>query len=118
MGPARVGQCVQDHSFDSGSFRTGNDLFYSVHGVGNGVWGLRELATETPEASDIDPPFGMHTDAPEGASEHKLSGVYRILRDTELARSIKDYTNIPARSADNMFHYQGEGCTPKHIMSA
>jgi hypothetical protein len=70
---------IENHSSDSARYR-GNDLLYSVKGIGSGVWGLRSILTATPVASDItesDLPGRVHTD------------VYRILRDTELARKIK-----------------------------
>jgi len=70
---------IENHSSDSARYR-GEDLLYSVKGIGSGVWGLRSKLIATPLAIDIaesDFPGRVHTD------------VYRILRDTELARKIK-----------------------------
>jgi len=70
---------IESHSSDSARFR-GTDLLYSVKGIGSGVWGLRSHLASTPLASDIaesDTPDRVHTE------------IYRILRDTELARKIK-----------------------------
>jgi len=74
-----VRRIILDHSSDSEGFR-GPDLFYSVEGIGSGVWGLRSSLKSTPAASDIQDP--------------KLPGrvlvqTYRVLRDTELARKLK-----------------------------
>ncbi|EOC1797756.1 HNH endonuclease [Vibrio fluvialis] len=77
-----VRERIQRHSSDSFSYNPDNpDLFYSVEGLGSGIWGLRSSLTKTPVASDID-----------GGNETTLRAkqeVYRILRDTMLARKIK-----------------------------
>lgn len=74
-----VQRTIQDHSADSDGFK-GNNVFYSVKGIGSGVWGLRSHLLSTPTASDIEPP---------SAPERFLTETYRVLRDTELARKIK-----------------------------
>ena len=38
---AGIRKIIEDHSSDSLNYKGKDDLFYSVHGVGNGVWGLR-----------------------------------------------------------------------------
>lgn len=38
---ATVRQTIERHSSDSDNF-AGNDIFFSVEGIGNGVWGLRK----------------------------------------------------------------------------
>lgn len=68
---------LEYNSSDSESYQRQHDLFFSVSGIGAGVWGLRELEHETPQASDMNPP------------NRTLIEVYRILRDTQLARRIK-----------------------------
>jgi HNH endonuclease len=76
---AIIRQSVESHSSDSRNFR-GNDLFYSVRGIGSGYWGLRDRVLSTPHAEDLEEP-----------QEARRSRVeeYRILRDTTLARTIK-----------------------------
>lgn len=74
-----VQRTIQNHSSDSTGFR-GEDLLYTVNGIGSGVWGLRSKLVPTPRASDIEEaetPSRIHTE------------IYRILRDTALARKIK-----------------------------
>ncbi len=73
---------IEDNSFDSAKFK-GNDLFFSVKGLGLGVWGLRSYIKNTPEASDIDK--GCGNESPSRVTQE----TYRILRDTQLARQIK-----------------------------
>ncbi|GIZ13340.1 HNH endonuclease [Pseudomonas sp. NCCP-436] len=72
---------IQDLSSDSAGFKEGRDLFFSVEGLGAGVWGLRSYLEETPKASDL----------PDGVEEpgRAYSLTYRVLRDTVLARKIK-----------------------------
>lgn len=76
---ASIRKTIEDHSSDSENFRSNrDDLFFSAKGLGAGIWGLREKQILTPHADDIhNPPDRILTD------------VYRILRDTALARSLK-----------------------------
>lgn len=74
-----VQRTIQNYSSDSTGFR-GEDLLYTVNGIGSGVWGLRSKLLLTPKASDIEEveiPSRIRTE------------IYRILRDTALARKIK-----------------------------
>ncbi|TDQ93248.1 HNH endonuclease [Paraburkholderia silvatlantica] len=74
-----VQRTIQNHSSDSNGYRSG-DLFYSVEGIGSGVWGLRSTLNLTPTASDLQElsaPERVHTET------------YRVLRDTQLARKLK-----------------------------
>ncbi|SHN38790.1 HNH endonuclease [Cryptosporangium aurantiacum] len=72
---------IQDRSSDSAGWKKGADLFFSVEGLGRGVWGLRRLVEPTPIAADL----------PEGNESpgRTRQTTYRILRDTVLARQIK-----------------------------
>lgn len=76
---------MEDRSSDSAGFKHREDLFFSVYGLGHGVWGLRSAVTETPVAVDMpaDPPPGQ----PTPARVEQLT--YRVLRDTPLARKLK-----------------------------
>lgn len=76
-----VRRMIQDHSSDSAGFKGGVDLFFSVEGLGQGVWGLRALVEPTPVAVDLD--------AGEASPGRAVQTVYRILRDTKLARQVK-----------------------------
>jgi hypothetical protein len=78
---AVVRRRIQSLSSDSAGFEGGRDLFFSVEGLGAGVWGLRALVQDTPSAVDL--PGG--NDQP----DRIVTTTYRILRDTELARKVK-----------------------------
>jgi len=79
---AQVRRTLEIHSSDSEAF-DGNDVFYSAR-VGSGIWGLRAMVVKTPISSEItnagieDPP------------DRKETTTYRILRDTRLARMLKE----------------------------
>jgi HNH endonuclease len=72
---------IQDLSSDSVGFKNGEDLFFSVEGLGRGVWGLRGMVKESPVAVDL--PTGNEMP---GRAEQRT---YRVLRDTKLARQLK-----------------------------
>lgn len=72
---------IQDLSSDSDGFKKGQDLFYSVNGLGAGMWGLRAKLALTPVAADL----------PQGTKEPErgYTTTYRVLRDTNLVRKLK-----------------------------
>lgn len=78
---AIVRRRIQDLSSDSAGFKYGEDLFFSVEGLGSGVWGLRSQLKPTPPAIDL----SLGVEEPGKV----LSSTYRVLRDTALARKIK-----------------------------
>lgn len=43
---------IQESSSDSGLWQKKRDIFYSAHGIGGGVWGLREMVSRDPTSSD------------------------------------------------------------------
>ncbi len=49
---ATIRGTIENNSSDSAKFK-GNDIFFSVKGLGSGIWGLRSYIHNTPEASDI-----------------------------------------------------------------
>lgn len=78
-----VRECIQRRSSDSNAYKESNpDLFYSLEGLGQGVWGLRNYLNSTPKASDLS---DLGDDAPSVVKQD----TYRILRDTTLARKLK-----------------------------
>ncbi len=76
---AIIRRTLETYSSDSQVFG-GNDIFYSAKGIGNGIWGLRSLLSPTPQASDIADPK---------ETTRVKTEIYRILRDTALARDLK-----------------------------
>jgi hypothetical protein len=81
---ATIRGAIERNSSDSAAHVGKNDIFFSVHGLGAGIWGLRSFAQATPLANDI----GL---LPAGVIEpsRRQQTTYRILRDTELARKLK-----------------------------
>lgn len=78
--------CIEEHSSDSKKFKNKSeekDLFYSVEGIGGGIWGLRSLEALTPVAPDSVLSEG------DASPEKVEQQTYRILRDTKLARQLK-----------------------------
>lgn len=80
---------VQDLSSDSDGFKGKRDLFYSVNGLGSGVWGLRDYQISTPEANDFPKDLSKGNETPGRTPVTN----YRILRDTRLARELKALHN-------------------------
>lgn len=81
---ATIRGAIERNSSDSKAHTGSNDLFFSVHGLGAGIWGLRSYVPTTPVANDI----GL---LPIGTAEPARGEqtTYRVLRDTDLARKLK-----------------------------
>lgn len=83
---ATVRKMIQDHSSDSDGYDNKNkDLFYSVDGIGSGVWGLRNYSASINEA-------GFDADLPgylEGQKKWKTHQV--IERNTQLIHEAKKH---------------------------
>jgi hypothetical protein len=90
---------IQDLSSDSVGFKSGADLFFSVEGLGAGVWGLRAFVRNTPLAIDL--PSGNER------PDQVIATTYRILRDTELTRKIKLLHRNQCQICGQMIHIQG-----------
>src|SRR5690606_26268428 len=73
---------LEYNSSDSTNWNKKRDLFFSVHGIGRGVWGLRQLLDQ-PTASDNSEP---ETD---GTAPVVTTTISRIIRDTNMSREIK-----------------------------
>ena len=59
-------------------------MFYSVEGLGNGIWGLKSKLKETPKAEDLE-----EVEDKIILPERTKIEIFRILRDTKLAKEIK-----------------------------
>ena len=78
---------LEYNSSDSSNWQGDRDLFYSVHGIGMGVWGLRSLISETPFAHDIELPDTT------GETERSEVTTNRIIRDTDMTKKVKALHN-------------------------
>lgn len=80
---AVVRRTIQQNSSDSQSWMGKNDLFYSVEGIGKGIWGLRDY---TPQ--NVNENSENYTNSNLNPERKKYS-ISRIIRDTELSRRLK-----------------------------
>ena len=84
---ANVRAIIEDFSSDSLRYKGKKDVFFSAEGIGGGVWGLRSMKLHSPKANDIE--ITTETPNEENLPERTKLEVYRILRDTQLARTLK-----------------------------
>lgn len=78
---AIVRDTIENHSSDSQKFNGKKDLFYSVNGLGEGTWALRNKEPLIKATDITTPPKRIKTET------------YRILRDTSLTRDLKRLHN-------------------------
>lgn len=105
---AIVRRRVQDLSSDSDGYKHGRDLFFSVDGKGQGVWGLRSQIEETPKAVDLPSPGSE-------VPERSQLTTYRILRDTVMARKVKLMHNNRCQiCGDTLFLADGKSYAEAH----
>lgn len=77
---ASVRRTIETHSSHSKNHIAGQpDLFYSVEGIGRGVWALRNYAQLESPASDVAEP----------SLQYSTQTVLRIIRDSSLAHDLK-----------------------------
>lgn len=79
---------IQQYSSDSQSYLGREDLFYSVDGIGKGVWGVRNYFTQSEISNDL-----VVSTNDEDIVQRHITKVQRIVRDTALALRLKDYHN-------------------------
>jgi len=77
---ATIRGAIETHSSDSNAFLGNKDLFFSVQGLGNGIWGLRNFKEQLSQA-DINLPERIDT------------SITRVIRDTKLSNSLKRLHN-------------------------
>ena len=109
---AVVRRTIQQNSSDSQSWLENRDMFFSVDGIGKGVWGVRDLIDITNNILN-QPPIDYST-----ANRTKYS-ISRLIRDTELSRRIKKYHNnqcqlctTQLKIGDNSFYSEGHHIKP------
>lgn len=99
---ASVRARIEEHSSDSQAFAKRQDIFYAVHGLGNGVWGLRSKLMESPVAVDIDEPEDIKQISDGNLKpKRKKVQVTRIIRDTTVTRQIKAIYQYRCQICDN-----------------
>ncbi|TDI60722.1 MAG: HNH endonuclease [Alphaproteobacteria bacterium] len=93
---------LEYNSSDSESFQNRHNLFYSVDGLGHGVWGLREIEPKTIVSREIEPNFDERNKLP-GRSELTT---YRILRDSRITRQLKILYNNRCQICNEVFRFE------------
>ena len=81
---ANVRAIIEDFSSDSIRYKNKKDVFFSAEGIGGGIWGLRSTQLTSPKANDLE----LQEENILPPQRAKLE-TYRILRDTQLARTLK-----------------------------
>lgn len=103
---AMIRGTIETASRDSKVWDKKNDLFYSVEGIGGGVWGLKALEKDTPLAVDVaDPSLDGGTLIPGKV----LIQTYRIVRDTKLCRDIKQIHNYECQICELTINLPNKG---------
>lgn len=81
---------IEEHSSDSKAFRGKRNLFYPVHGLGNGVWGLRSKLEQSPIAIDIENPEDLLKVKEGNPEPYRIeTEITRIIRDTAMSKQLK-----------------------------
>jgi len=113
--PARthaiIRRAIESNSSDSSGF-SGKDIFFSYDGIGFGVWGLcsKILNIENiPRPSDVDESDNNQSPA------RIMQNIFRIQRDTKLARYIKLLHGNRCQICDKVILLaNGEGYSEAH----
>lgn len=79
---AVIRRTIQQNSSDTQSWSGNNDLFYSVNGIGQGIWGLREFY---PPNNLLDEDLVNNDET----TKRRESKIQRIVRDTYIISQLK-----------------------------
>lgn len=108
-----IRRTLQQNSSDSKVFTGIDDAFFTVEGIGNGVWGLRNFIVAPENINKNDQ--SSQQDLP----DRKLYTLNRIVRDTALALVIKDLANytcqlceIKIQISENQFYIEAHHIKP------
>jgi len=84
-----IRRTLQQYSSDSNVFLQKEDLFFSVAGIGKGVWGLRNFIVQEDDYVEVLKDRSSDPHPPERSQQIST----RILRNTALALQLKRLTN-------------------------
>lgn len=114
---ASVRATIESFSSDSMRYNQKSDIFYSVKGLGEGIWGLRELKTiKYQEAVDVNENIQLN----EGEETYRVEmSVKRIIRDTRIIKELKALHNntcqicgLKIKLTGNTFYSEGHHIKP------
>lgn len=85
--PSSIRRTIQQHSSDTLTTPKFEDIFFSVEGLGNGKWGIRNFILPDIKSNDVqeDIPNSEGVTQP----ERRLTNYNRIVRDTALSNELK-----------------------------
>lgn len=104
---ATVRATIERHSSDSMAYEGKKDIFYSVDGLGNGMWGLRDYIESNEVIKDNESTYRVEIN------------VNRIIRDTKIIKELKAlYDNtcqicgIKIEIGENRYYSEGHHIKP------
>ena len=97
---------IEENSTDFKAYKGKRDLFYSLHGLGNGVWGLKSKLLKSPIAIDIEEPIIPQKISDGNAKPNRIkTETTRIIRDTAMSNQLK-----------SIYHYRCQICESTIIL--
>lgn len=113
-----VRRTIQQNSSDTKSWLGKNDIFYSVSGIGEGIWGLRDFFPLNkiidPTIEIIDPTFATYTQP-----QRKEYKIQRVIRDSYMISQLKflhknlcQICNHSIQISANTFYSEGHHIKP------
>jgi Predicted restriction endonuclease len=101
---ASVRAAIEKASSDSTVFAGKDDLFYSVSGLGKGIWGLRDFSNVKKPSESL-----------EKMTERKNTSINRIIRDTKIIKELKALHNHECQLCDTRLEIsKGVGYSEGH----
>ena len=116
---AIVRRTIQENSSDTKSYRGKLDLFYSVEGLGKGIWGLREDDSEDSEGVNIVLLDDEEEFFPEGkkvARTHRSRERSTSLRNKKIDEYREQNNGVPCQVCGD--DYSGIFCFEKALIDA
>ncbi len=111
---AVVRRTIQQHSSDTASWNEKKDLYFSVNGIGKGVWGLRNYFPKMDST-----PFIENTEISNEPTKRVDYVFKRIIRDTYITSQLKKFhdnccqiCNIKIEISKGKFYSEGHHIKP------
>lgn len=96
---------IEENSSDSKYFRGKQNLFYTVHGLGKGVWGLRSMLSDSPIAIDLEEAKDVQQIREGNLEPYKVTTeITRIIRDTVMTKQLKAVYQYKCQICDVVVH--------------
>lgn len=107
---------IERHSSDSSTFNGKRDIFYSVDGLGKGLWGLRNINYKNSE-NTIEKLYGR---IEEEINTYRIpTEIKRIVRDTQIIKELKAFhdnrcqiCSVKLKLGENKYYSEGHHIKP------